>query len=75
MSQPGAVLDSNHTVGVLASAHRPEGPADAWRATVLVYASDDIRAHPGRGVSVTVRLLGVPAGPGERVRGSGAGRA
>ncbi|KAM6150942.1 alpha-L-iduronidase isoform 2-T2 [Erethizon dorsatum] len=64
VSRAGAVLDSNHTVGVLASAHRPEGPHDAWRATVLVYASDDIRAHPGRSVPVTVRLLGVPEGPG-----------
>ncbi|XP_021116102.1 alpha-L-iduronidase isoform X2 [Heterocephalus glaber] len=64
VSRAGAVLDSNHTVGVLASAHRPEGPDDAWRATVLVYASDDTRAHPDRRVPVTVRLLGVPAGPG-----------
>ncbi|XP_023556179.1 alpha-L-iduronidase isoform X2 [Octodon degus] len=64
VSRAGAVLDSNHTVGVLASAHRPEGPGDAWRATVLIYASDDTRAHPGRSVRVTVRLHGVPAGPG-----------
>ncbi|XP_063086131.1 alpha-L-iduronidase isoform X3 [Cavia porcellus] len=64
VSRASVVLDSNHTVGVLASAHRPEGPNDAWRATVLLYASDDVRAHPGRRVPVTVRLRGVPAGPG-----------
>lgn len=66
VSQAGAVLDSNHTVGVLASAHRPAGPVDAWRATVLVYASDDTRAHANRSVAVTLRLHGVTPGPGER---------
>lgn len=66
VSQAGAVLDANHTVGVLASAHRPAGPADAWRATVLVYASEDTRAHANRSAAVTLRLHGVPAGPGER---------
>lgn len=66
VSQAGAVLDANHTVGVLASAHRPAGPADAWRATVLVYASDDTRAHANRSAAVTLRLHGVPPGPGER---------
>ncbi|XP_053433846.1 alpha-L-iduronidase isoform X2 [Nycticebus coucang] len=64
VSQAGAVLDSNHTVGVLASVHRQVGPADAWRATVLVYASDDTRAHINHTISVTLRLHGVPPGPG-----------
>ena len=77
--QGGTLLDSNHTVGVLASAHRPASPADAWRATVLVYASDDTRTHPNRSVALTLRLHGVPPGPGElgsRGRGgSGGGRA
>lgn len=73
------MLDSNHTVGVLASAHRPSGPLDAWRATVLIYASDDTRTHANRSVALTLRLSGVPPGPGElrswaRRRGSG-GRA
>ncbi|VFV31300.1 idua_canfa ame: full=alpha-l-iduronidase flags: [Lynx pardinus] len=62
--QGGTLLDSNHTVGVLASAHRPAGPADAWRATVLVYASDDTRTHPNRSIALTLRLHGVPPGPG-----------
>lgn len=62
VSQAGAVLDSNHTVGVLASAHRPAGPADAWRATLLVYVSDDTRAHANRSVAVTLRMRGVPPG-------------
>lgn len=65
VSQAGRVLDSNHTVGVLASAHRPTGPADAWRATVLVYASDDTRAHANRSVPLILSLHGVPPGPGE----------
>ncbi|KAM5338711.1 alpha-L-iduronidase isoform 2-T2 [Glossophaga mutica] len=64
VSQDGAVLDANHTVGVLASAHRPAGAADAWRATVLVYASDDTHAHANRSVALTLRLHGVPPGPG-----------
>ncbi|XP_058402487.1 alpha-L-iduronidase isoform X2 [Diceros bicornis minor] len=64
VSQAGAVLDSNHTVGVLASAHRPAGPADAWRATVLVYASDDTRTHANRSIAMTLRLHGVPAALG-----------
>lgn len=71
VSQAGAVWDSNHTVGVLASAHRPAGPADAWRATVLLYASDDTRAHANRSVPVTLRLHGVPPGPGEQGSQSG----
>lgn len=74
--QGGTLLDSNHTVGVLASAHRPAGPADAWRATVLVYASDDTRTHPNRSVALTLRLHGVPPGPGElgsRGRGGSGG--
>lgn len=65
VSRDGAVLDSNHTVGVLASAHRPTGPADAWRATVLVYGSDDTRAHANRTVPLVLSLHGVPPGPGE----------
>ncbi|CAK7295241.1 IDUA [Vulpes lagopus] len=64
VSRGGTVLDSNHTVGVLASAHLPAGPRDAWRATALLYASDDTRAHPARAVPVTLRLLGAPRGPG-----------
>ncbi|XP_064440169.1 alpha-L-iduronidase isoform X3 [Mirounga angustirostris] len=64
VSQAGTVLDSNHTVGVLASAHSPAGPLDAWRATVLVYASDDTRDHANRSVALTLRLHGVPPGPG-----------
>ncbi|XP_055977490.1 alpha-L-iduronidase [Sorex fumeus] len=62
VSQAGMVLDSNHSVGVLASAHRPAGPTDAWRATVLVYVSDDTRAHANRSVAVTLNLQGVPPG-------------
>lgn len=65
VSQAGVVQDSNHTVGVLASAHYPTGPADAWRATVLVYASNDTRAHANRSVALSLRLHGVPPGPGE----------
>ncbi|XP_060004935.1 alpha-L-iduronidase isoform X6 [Lagenorhynchus albirostris] len=64
VSRDGTVLDSNHTVGVLASTHHPMGPADAWRATVLVYASDDTRAHANRSVPLTLSLYGVPPGPG-----------
>ncbi|XP_067590906.1 alpha-L-iduronidase isoform X2 [Pseudorca crassidens] len=63
VSRDGTVLDSNHTVGVLASTHHPVGPADAWRATVLVYASDDTRAHANRSVPLTLSLYGVPPGP------------
>lgn len=76
VSQAGTVLDSNHTVGVLASAHSPAGPLDAWRATVLVYASDDTRDHANRSVALTLRLHGVPPGPGElgsRGRGGSGG--
>ncbi|KAM9237606.1 alpha-L-iduronidase isoform 1-T1 [Dugong dugon] len=62
--QAGRVLDSNHVVGVLASAHSPSGPADAWRATVLVYASDDTRAHANRSAAVTLHLHRVPPAPG-----------
>ncbi|XP_076992295.1 alpha-L-iduronidase isoform X2 [Tamandua tetradactyla] len=60
----GSVVDGNHTVGVLASTHRPAGPADAWRASVLVYVSDDTRAHANRSVPVTLHLSGVPPVPG-----------
>nr|XP_058923389.1 alpha-L-iduronidase isoform X4 [Kogia breviceps] len=66
VSRGGTVLDSNHTVGVLASTHHPTGPADAWRATVLVYASDDTRAHANRSVPLTLSLRGVPPGPASR---------
>ncbi|XP_040822038.1 alpha-L-iduronidase isoform X2 [Ochotona curzoniae] len=64
VSRAGTVLDSNHTLGVLASVHRPEGPGDGWRATLLVYASDDTRAHTNRSVPVTLRLRGVPPSQG-----------
>lgn len=77
VSRDGVVLDSNHTVGVLASAHQPAGPADAWRATVLVYASDDTRAHANRSVALTLRLHGVPprrGEPGAQGRGAGLAR-
>ncbi|XP_036777312.2 alpha-L-iduronidase isoform X3 [Manis pentadactyla] len=63
VSQAGVVLDSNHTVGALASAHRLAGPTDAWRATVLVYASDDTHAHANHSVILTLHLHGVPPGP------------
>ncbi|XP_059963270.1 alpha-L-iduronidase isoform X3 [Mesoplodon densirostris] len=66
VSRDGTVLDSNHTVGVLASTHHPTGPANAWRATVLVYASDDTRAHANRSVPLTLSLHGVPPGPGKQ---------
>lgn len=65
MSHAGTVLDSNHTVGILASTHHPKGYAEAWRATVLIYASDDTLTHPNRSIPVTLRLDGVPPGPGE----------
>ncbi|XP_039076309.1 alpha-L-iduronidase isoform X3 [Hyaena hyaena] len=60
----GAGRAGSRAVGVLASAHRPAGPADAWRAAALVYASDDTRAHPNRSVALTLRLHGVPRAPG-----------
>ncbi|XP_004579460.3 alpha-L-iduronidase isoform X1 [Ochotona princeps] len=64
VSRAGTVLDSNHTLGVLASVHRPEGPGDAWRATLLVYASDDTRVHTNQSVPVTLRLRGLPPSQG-----------
>ncbi|XP_037685119.1 LOW QUALITY PROTEIN: alpha-L-iduronidase [Choloepus didactylus] len=64
VSRAGSLVDSNHTVGVLASAHRPAGPADAWRASVLVYASDDTRAYANRSAALTLSLHGVPRVPG-----------
>nr|XP_036272997.1 alpha-L-iduronidase isoform X2 [Pipistrellus kuhlii] len=64
VSRAGVVLDANHTVGALASVHRPAGPADAWRAALLVFASDDTRAHANRSAAVTVTLRGAPPGPG-----------
>ncbi|KAG3277092.1 alpha-L-iduronidase isoform X1 [Ictidomys tridecemlineatus] len=64
VSRHRVVLDSNHTVGVLASAHHPKGLTDAWRATMLVYASDDTRTHPNRSIRVTLHLYGVPPHPG-----------
>ncbi|XP_073898875.1 alpha-L-iduronidase isoform X3 [Castor canadensis] len=64
VSHAGTVLDSNHTVGILASTHHPKGYAEAWRATVLIYASDDTLTHPNRSIPVTLRLDGVPPGPG-----------
>lgn len=65
VSQAGAVLDSNHTVGVLASTHHPEGSSEAWRTTVLIYTSDDIHLHPNHSVPVTLHLRGVPPGLGK----------
>ena len=59
------MLDSNHTVGVLASTHHPEGSAAAWSTTVLIYTSDDTHAHPNHSIPVTLRLRGVPPGLGE----------
>ncbi|KAM5272514.1 alpha-L-iduronidase isoform 2-T2 [Ctenodactylus gundi] len=64
VSRAGMVTDSSHTLGVMASAHHPESPADVWRATLLIYASDDTSAHPNHSLPVTVRLQGVPPGPG-----------
>ncbi|XP_048220016.1 alpha-L-iduronidase isoform X3 [Perognathus longimembris pacificus] len=64
VSRAGEVLSSNHTVGVLASVHHPEGFSDAWRATVLVSASDDIHTHPNHSIPVSLALHGVPPGPG-----------
>lgn len=60
------VLDSNHTVGALASAHRLAGSTDAWRATVLVYASNDTHAHANHSVILTLHLHGVPPGPSKQ---------
>uniref|UniRef100_A0A8C6HRC0 Alpha-L-iduronidase n=1 Tax=Mus spicilegus TaxID=10103 RepID=A0A8C6HRC0_MUSSI len=62
VSKAGAVLDSNHTVGVLASTHHPEGSTAAWSTTVLIYTSDDAHAHPNYSIPVTLRLRGVPPG-------------
>ncbi|XP_037065198.1 alpha-L-iduronidase isoform X4 [Peromyscus leucopus] len=64
VSQAGAVLDSNHTVGVLASTHRPEVSSEAWRTTVLIYASDDTHEHLNHSIPVTLHLHGVPPGLG-----------
>ncbi|XP_007641176.1 alpha-L-iduronidase isoform X1 [Cricetulus griseus] len=64
VSQAGAVLDSNHTVGVLASTHRPEVSSEAWRTTVLIYTSDDTHAHLNGSIPVTLHLRGVPPGLG-----------
>ncbi|XP_075798989.1 alpha-L-iduronidase isoform X3 [Microtus pennsylvanicus] len=64
VSEAGAVLDSNHTVGVLASIHRPEVSSEAWRTTVLIYASDDTHEHLNRSIPVTLHLRGVPPGLG-----------
>lgn len=62
VSKAGAVLDSNHTVGVLASTHHPEGPSEAWRTTVLIYTSDDTHIHPNHSIPVILHLRGVPPG-------------
>ncbi|KAG3277094.1 alpha-L-iduronidase isoform X3 [Ictidomys tridecemlineatus] len=74
VSRHRVVLDSNHTVGVLASAHHPKGLTDAWRATMLVYASDDTRTHPNRSIRVTLHLYGVPPHPASRPQGSSTSR-
>lgn len=64
VSEPGAVLDSNHTVGVLASIHRPEVSSEAWRSTVMIYASDDTHVHLNHSIPVTLHLRGVTPGLG-----------
>ncbi|XP_008840024.1 alpha-L-iduronidase isoform X2 [Nannospalax galili] len=64
VSQARAVLDSNHTVGVLASTHHPESSSEAWRTTVLVYASDDTHAHPNHSIPLILHLHGVSPGLG-----------
>ncbi|XP_036619432.1 alpha-L-iduronidase [Trichosurus vulpecula] len=57
----GLLVDSNHTVGVLATSHWPEEPSspDSWQATVLVYASDDNRTSANLS-TVTIQLNNVP---------------
>ncbi|XP_043828849.1 alpha-L-iduronidase isoform X2 [Dromiciops gliroides] len=57
----GLLVDSNHTLGVLAASHWPEEPSssDSWQATVLVYASDDNRTSANLS-TVTIRLNNVP---------------
>uniref|UniRef100_A0A5F8HKV6 Alpha-L-iduronidase n=1 Tax=Monodelphis domestica TaxID=13616 RepID=A0A5F8HKV6_MONDO len=62
----GLLVDSHHTVGVLASSHWPEEPSspDSWQATVLVYASDDNRTSANLSM-VTIRLSNVPPASGE----------
>ncbi|XP_052054429.1 alpha-L-iduronidase isoform X3 [Apodemus sylvaticus] len=62
VSKAGTVLDSNHTVGVLASTHHPEGSSEAWSTTVLIYTSDDTHVQPNHSIPVTLRLRGVPPG-------------
>lgn len=59
------MLDSNHTVGVLASIHRPEVSSEAWRSTVMIYASDDTHVHLNHSIPVTLHLRGVTPGLGE----------
>lgn len=51
----------NGTLGVLASAHRPErgGGSDSWQAALLAFNSDDVRASNGSD-EVTVSLRGLP---------------
>ncbi|XP_028638242.1 alpha-L-iduronidase isoform X4 [Grammomys surdaster] len=62
VSKAGAVLDSNHTVGVLASTHQPEDSSEAWSTTVLIYTSDDTHIHSNHSIPVTLHLRGVPPG-------------
>ncbi|XP_076793870.1 alpha-L-iduronidase isoform X3 [Arvicanthis niloticus] len=65
VSKAGVVLDSNHTVGVLASTHQPEDSSEAWSTTVLIYTSDDTHVYPNHSIPVTLCLRGVPPGLGE----------
>lgn len=58
-------MDSNHTVGVLASTHQPEDSSEAWSTTVLIYTSDDTHVYPNHSIPVTLCLRGVPPGLGE----------
>ncbi|XP_031798861.1 alpha-L-iduronidase isoform X2 [Sarcophilus harrisii] len=57
----GLLVDSNHTLGVLATSHWPEEPSspDSWQATVLVYASDDNQTSANLS-TVTIQLNNVP---------------
>ncbi|XP_038626175.1 alpha-L-iduronidase isoform X4 [Tachyglossus aculeatus] len=54
-------MDSNHTIGVLASSHEPTelNPSDSWQTTVLIYASDDNRTSSNSSF-VTIRLANFP---------------
>ncbi|XP_072476015.1 alpha-L-iduronidase isoform X2 [Notamacropus eugenii] len=57
----GLLVDSNHTMGVLATSHWPEelSSSDSWQATVLVFASDDNRTSANLS-TITIQLNNVP---------------